>query len=119
MTDIEKAIILLVENGYRVEKIPTNLTHTVNIESVSQAHFEILKQPVTILGLTERTLKCLNDEGIFLVLELISLTDGELLHVPNLGRKSLNELKEKLAVRGLFLKNVRVQSNGEINGTTN
>ena len=50
-----------------------------------------------------RSANCLNAENIFYIGDLIQRTENELLKTPNLGRKSLNEIKEVLASRGLTL----------------
>lgn len=106
MNEIDKAILLLVQNGYRVEKVPTHLTHTVDITPLSHEMFDILQQSVDVLPLTERTRKCLKDANISLIVELIVKTEPELLYVSNLGRKSLNEIKEAIDRHGLRLKTI-------------
>jgi len=63
----------------------------------------ILTRPIDELELTVRSANCLKAENIFYVGDLIQRTENELLKTPNLGRKSLNEIKEVLAARGLTL----------------
>ncbi len=63
----------------------------------------ILMRPVDDLELTVRSANCLKAENIFYIGDLIQRTENELLKTPNLGRKSLNEIKEVLASRGLTL----------------
>lgn len=63
----------------------------------------ILLRPVDDLELTVRSANCLKAENIYYVGDLIQRTENELLKTPNLGRKSLNEIKEVLASRGLTL----------------
>ncbi len=63
----------------------------------------ILLRPVDDLELTVRSANCLKAENIFYIGDLIQRTENELLKTPNLGRKSLNEIKEVLAARGLTL----------------
>ncbi len=63
----------------------------------------ILVRPVDDLELTVRSANCLKAESIFYIGDLIQRTENELLKTPNLGRKSLNEIKEVLASRGLTL----------------
>ena len=63
----------------------------------------ILQCPVDDLGLTARSSNWLKAENIHSIGNLIQRTDTELLKTPNLGRKSLNEIKEALAARGLVL----------------
>jgi len=57
-----------------------------------------------VLNLTVRTSNCLRAEDIFTIEELCNKTEIDLLKVPNLGRGSLNEIKEALAKRSLTLK---------------
>ena len=63
----------------------------------------ILVRPVDDLELTVRSANCLKAESIYYIGDLIQRTENELLKTPNLGRKSLNEIKEVLASRGLTL----------------
>jgi DNA-directed RNA polymerase subunit alpha len=63
----------------------------------------ILLRPVDELELTVRSANCLKAENIYYIGDLIPRTENELLKTPNLGRKSLNEIKEVLASRGLTL----------------
>ena len=63
----------------------------------------ILLRPVDELELTVRSANCLKAENIYYIGDLIQRTETELLKTPNLGRKSLNEIKEVLASRGLSL----------------
>jgi DNA-directed RNA polymerase subunit alpha len=68
------------------------------------ANFDpILLRPVDELELTVRSANCLKAENIYYIGDLIQRTETELLKTPNLGRKSLNEIKEVLASRGLTL----------------
>ena len=70
----------------------------------SNATFDpILLRPVDELELTVRSANCLKAENIYYIGDLIQRTENELLKTPNLGRKSLNEIKEVLASRGLTL----------------
>lgn len=63
----------------------------------------ILLRPVDELDLTVRSANCLKAEHINLIGDLIQKTENELLKTPNLGRKSLGEIKENLAAHGLTL----------------
>ena len=62
-----------------------------------------LLRPVDDLELTVRSANCLKAENVHYIGDLIQRTENELLKTPNLGRKSLNEIKEVLASRGLTL----------------
>jgi DNA-directed RNA polymerase subunit alpha len=69
-----------------------------------QPNFDpILLRPVDELELTVRSANCLKAENIYYIGDLIQRTETELLKTPNLGRKSLNDIKEVLASRGLTL----------------
>ena len=52
------------------------------------------------MELTVRSANCLKAENIYYIGDLIQRTETELLKTPNLGRKSLNEIKEVLASKG-------------------
>jgi len=63
----------------------------------------ILLRPVDDLELTVRSANCLKAESIYFIGDLIQRTEVELLKTPNLGKKSLTEIKDVLASRGLAL----------------
>lgn len=63
----------------------------------------ILLRPVDDLELTVRSANCLKAESIYYIGDLVQKEENELLKTPNLGRKSLNEIKEVLASKGLYL----------------
>ena len=76
----------------------------LSIEAPKQTTVDpILLHPVDDLELTVRSANCLKAENIYYIGDLIQRTETELLKTPNLGRKSLNEIKEVLASRGLTL----------------
>lgn len=62
-----------------------------------------LLRPVDDLELTVRSANCLKAESIYFIGDLIQRTEVELLKTPNLGKKSLTEIKDVLATRGLSL----------------
>ncbi|MBX3628636.1 MAG: DNA-directed RNA polymerase subunit alpha [Nitrosomonas sp.] len=76
--------------------LPTEQPKTPQIDPV-------LLRPVDDLELTVRSANCLKVENIYYIGDLIQRTEAELLRTPNLGRKSLNEIKEVLAARELTL----------------
>jgi len=63
----------------------------------------ILLRPVDELELTVRSANCLKAEAIYYIGDLIQRGETELLKTPNLGKKSLTEIKDVLASRGLSL----------------
>jgi len=63
----------------------------------------ILLRSIDDLELTVRSANCLKAESIYYIGDLIQRTEVELLKTPNLGKKSLTEIKEVLAARGLSL----------------
>ena len=63
----------------------------------------ILMRPIDDLELTVRSANCLKAENIYYIGDLIQRTEVELLKTPNLGKKSLTEIKEVLGQRGLSL----------------
>ncbi len=79
--------------------------------SVAPAEDQVLRplidpkliSPVEDLELTVRSANCLKAEGIKFIGDLVQKTEVELLKTPNLGKKSLAEIKDVLAERGLSL----------------
>ena len=63
----------------------------------------ILLRPVDDLELTVRSANCLKAENIYYIGDLIQRTEVELLKTPNLGKKSLTEIKNVLAQHGLSM----------------
>ncbi|MCK4843281.1 MAG: DNA-directed RNA polymerase subunit alpha [Methylococcales bacterium] len=80
--------------------------HTEPVEPVAPAEPEfdpVLLRPVDDLEFTVRSANCLKAENIFYIGDLIQRTEVELLKTPNLGKKSLTEIKDILALKGLSL----------------
>jgi len=75
---------------------PTELKKEIGIDPM-------LLRPVDELELTVRSANCLKAENIFHIGDLIQRTEMELLKTPNLGKKSLTEIKDILAAKGLSL----------------
>ncbi len=63
----------------------------------------VLLRPIDDLELTVRSANCLKAESIYYIGDLMQKTEVELLKTPNLGKKSLTEIKEVLGARGLSL----------------
>tara|TARA_A100001037_G_C15123031_1_gene624832 strand:+ start:1283 stop:2284 length:1002 start_codon:yes stop_codon:yes gene_type:complete len=119
-TDLDKLILDLETNGTidpeeAIRRAATILQQQlavfVDLESeVDQEDDEkeeeidpILLRPVDDLELTVRSANCLKAESIYYIGDLIQRTEVELLKTPNLGKKSLTEIKDVLATRGLGL----------------
>jgi len=119
-TDLDKLIIDIETNGaiepeeairYGARILVDQLSVFAALEGTAPAVEEkkipqvdpILLRPVDDLELTVRSANCLKAENIYYIGDLIQRTETELLKTPNLGRKSLNEIKEVLASRGLTL----------------
>ena len=60
--------------------------------------------PVETLNLSVRSFNCLKRAGISKVSELLDLTEDEIMKMRNFGKKSLDEIKQVLAERGLALR---------------
>ena len=74
------------------------------VESEPESHIDpILLRPVDDLELTVRSANCLKAENIYYIGDLIQRTEVELLKTPNLGKKSLTEIKDVLASYSLSL----------------
>jgi DNA-directed RNA polymerase subunit alpha len=119
-TDLDKLIIDLETNGTidpeeAIRRAATILQQQlavfVDLEGASEPVTEekedeidpILLRPVDDLELTVRSANCLKAENIYYIGDLIQRTEVELLKTPNLGKKSLTEIKDVLASRGLSL----------------
>ncbi|SCZ68065.1 DNA-directed RNA polymerase subunit alpha [Thiohalomonas denitrificans] len=119
-TDLDKLVIELETNGTiepeeAIRRAATimqdQLAAFVELEGKEQAEAEeaqpeidpILLRPVDDLELTVRSANCLKAENIYYIGDLIQRTEVELLKTPNLGKKSLTEIKDVLATRGLSL----------------
>jgi len=119
-TDLDKLILELETNGTidpeeAIRRAATILQQQlavfVDLESESEQVVEeqedevdpILIRPVDDLELTVRSANCLKAENIYYIGDLIQRTEVELLKTPNLGKKSLTEIKDVLASRGLSL----------------
>jgi DNA-directed RNA polymerase subunit alpha len=119
-TDLDKLIISLETNGTidpeeSIRRAATILQQQVNVfvdlqsenEPEPEEHEDeidpILLRPVDDLELTVRSANCLKAENIYYIGDLIRRTEVELLKTPNLGKKSLTEIKDVLASRGLSL----------------
>ena len=119
-TDLDKLVIDLETNGTidpeeAIRRAATILQHQLavfvdlqsEIASEPEVHEDeidpILLRPVDDLELTVRSANCLKAEDIYYIGDLIQRTEVELLKTPNLGKKSLTEIKDVLATRGLSL----------------
>lgn len=88
---------LSCENTQDVEKeVEVELRKDTKID-------QALLLPVEDLELTVRSANCLKAENIYYIGDLVKRTEGDLLKTPNLGKKSLNEIKNVLKIRGLAL----------------
>ena len=119
-TDLDKLILELETNGTidpeeSIRRAATILQQQmavfVDLQGETMAEPEekeeeidpILLRPVDDLELTVRSANCLKAESIYYIGDLIQRTEVELLKTPNLGKKSLTEIKDVLASRGLSL----------------
>ena len=119
-TDLDKLVIDLETNGTidpedSIRRAATILQQQLSVfvdfdnekEPVQEVEEEevdpILLRPVDDLELTVRSANCLKAENIYYIGDLIQRTEVELLKTPNLGKKSLTEIKDVLASRGLSL----------------
>lgn len=119
-TDLDKLIIDIETNGTldpeeAIRRAATilqqQLSVFVNLEATEHAEPEmrtpdvdpILLRPVDDLELTVRSANCLKAENIYYIGDLIQRTEVELLKTPNLGKKSLTEIKDVLASYSLSL----------------
>ena len=83
-----------------------NLEHKVEEKEVLPVQIEIepiYYRPVDELGLTVRSINCLKGEKVYYLGDLVQKSERQLLRTPNLGKKSLGEIKEMLDDLGLVL----------------
>ena len=64
---------------------------------------KLLSQNVDVLDLSVRAMNCLNNANIHLLGELCTKTESRMLKFRNFGKKSLDEIKEKIEKYGLSL----------------
>ena len=119
-TDLDRLILDVESNGSidpetSVRRAATILHDQISVfvnleESMIQSKIEeepevdpILIRPVDDLELTVRSANCLKAENIYYIGDLVQHTETELLKTPNLGKKSLTEIKDVLAQRNLIL----------------
>jgi DNA-directed RNA polymerase subunit alpha len=104
-TDLDKLVLEIETNGILTAEEAVRASAKILVEQlVVFAHYDpVLLRPVDELELTVRSANCLKAENIFYIGDLVMRSENELLKTPNLGRKSLNEIKEVLASRGLTL----------------
>ena len=119
-TDMDKLILTLESNGTigpeeAVRHAATILTQQLApfvdsdlLKEVFQAQEApnidpFLYESIDALNLKTRSINCLKGENIASIGELVQQTEESLFRTPNLGRKSLTEIKEELASRGLSL----------------
>ena len=75
----------------------------VEVEEKEQEIDPVLLRPIDDLELTVRSANCLKAESILYIGDLVQRTEVELLKTPNLGKKSLTEIKDVLASHDLSL----------------
>lgn len=119
-TDLDKLIINLETNGTldpeeAIRRCATILQHQLSAFVELKAEIPkkpkeekekidpLLLRPVDDLELTVRSANCLKGENIKYIGDLVQRTESDLLKTPNLGKKSLNEIKTVLAGRRLSL----------------
>ncbi len=119
-TDLDKLVIEMETNGTldpeeAIRRSATILAEQLDAfvelrdisepeEKEEKPEFDpILLRPVDDLELTVRSANCLKAEAIQYIGDLVQRTEVELLKTPNLGKKSLTEIKDVLASRGLSL----------------
>ena len=119
-TDLDKLILELETDGTIDAKMAIEHSATimqqqlaafVDLEAIAEQEAKkeqndfdpLLLRSIEELGLTVRSTNCLKAESIFLIGDLIQRSEFDLLKTPNLGKKSLNEIKDVLASKGLSL----------------
>lgn len=119
-TDLDKLILEIKTDGsltpsealsLAAQKIQTQMSNIVDEAELAERLYveeepqidPFLLKTVEELDLTVRSANCLKSENIRYIGELVQRTESELMKTPNFGRKSLNEIKEKLSSYGYSL----------------
>jgi DNA-directed RNA polymerase subunit alpha len=119
-TDLDKLVIDIETNGSidpeeAIKRAATILQQQLAVfvdieketfvepEEIKDEIDPVLLRPVDDLELTVRSANCLKAENIYYIGDLVLRTEVELLKTPNLGKKSLTEIKDVLASKGLSL----------------
>ena len=119
-TDLDKLIIELETDGTLDPKmaiehsatiLQQQLASFVDLDAIAEQEAKkdqndfdpLLMRSIEELELTVRSTNCLKAESIFLIGDLIQRSEFDLLKTPNLGKKSLNEIKDVLASKGFAL----------------
>ena len=120
-TDLDKLILDIKTNGsisceqalkLAATKIQNQFKNIINVEEINKKVFlhnpikdvdPILLKHCEELNLTARSSNCLQSVNIKYIGDLIQKTENDLLKAPNFGKKSLIEIKDKLAELGLSL----------------
>ena len=119
-TDLDKLLIELETDGtldpkMAIEHAATifqqQLSAFVDLDAIAEQEAKkdqndfdpLLLRSIEELELTVRSTNCLKAESIFLIGDLIHRSEFDLLKTPNLGKKSLNEIKDVLASKNLSL----------------
>ena len=119
-TDLDKLLIELETDGTLDPKmaiehaatiIQQQLGAFVDLDAIAEQEAKkdqndfdpLLLRSIEELELTVRSTNCLKAESIFLIGDLIHRSEFDLLKTPNLGKKSLNEIKDVLASKNLSL----------------
>ena len=119
-TDLDKLIVELETDGTLNPKeaiehsatiMQQQLAAFVNLDAIAEQEAKkeqndfdpLLMRSIEELELTVRSTNCLKAESIFLIGDLIQRSEFDLLKTPNLGKKSLNEIKDVLASKGFSL----------------
>jgi DNA-directed RNA polymerase subunit alpha len=119
-TDLDKLVLDIETNGTMdcegAVKLAANILadqlsvfvdfkarQTVEVEVKEQEIDPVLLRPIDDLELTVRSANCLKAESILYIGDLVQRTEVELLKTPNLGKKSLTEIKDVLASHDLSL----------------
>ena len=119
-TDLDKLIVELETDGTLNPKeaiehsatiMQQQLAAFVDLDAIAEQEAKkeqndfdpLLMRSIEELELTVRSTNCLKAESIFLIGDLIQRSEFDLLKTPNLGKKSLNEIKDVLASKGFAL----------------
>ena len=102
-TDYDKLTLEVWTNGTISARDAVSLGARILVEKAEAQRDKVLELTIEELDLSVRSFNCLKRANINTVEDLISKTEDEMMKVRNLGRKSLEEVINKLAMMGLYL----------------
>ena len=101
---MSRAAIILMDQLTLFQELSDEERHVPQVQAEEESKSAVLDQNIEDLDLSVRAYNCLKRAGINSVAELVQKNQDEMMKVRNLGRKSLEEVEQKLQALGLSLR---------------